>query len=246
MTNKQKENKDINLSLTVSDLVKACAHLGHQKNKRNPLMDPFIYEQQGNLHIIDLSITMNQIRKAVEFLEPIIKSHKRILFVGTKKQSQDAIETYATECDEYYISQRWLGGTLTNLKTIRQSEKKLENIEKDIEMSGSTLSKKQLSVLTKDRDRLLRNLSGIRKMRKLPSLLIVVDSVTEHTAIAEAKTLGIPVIALVDTNSNPHSVNIPIPCNDDSSETISLILKELADKINETKKAITLNMQHKG
>ena len=93
---------------------------------------------------------------------------------------------------------------------------------------------------------MLRNLSGIRKMRKLPSLLIVVDSVTEHTAIAEAKTLGIPVIALVDTNSNPHSVNIPIPCNDDSSETISLILKELADKINETKKAITLNMQHKG
>ena len=112
-------------------------------------MDPFIYEQQGNLHIIDLSITMNQIRKAVEFIEPLIKSHKRILFVGTKKQSQDAIETYATECDEYYISQRWLGGTLTNLKTIRQSEKKLENIEKDIEMSGATLSKKQLSMLTK-------------------------------------------------------------------------------------------------
>ena len=163
----------------------------------------------------------------VEVVKEIVAKHKSILFVGTKKQAKVVIREFAEECGEFYVCERWLGGELTNLTTIRQSIKKLERIEKRIATGGEGLTKKELSLLTKDQIKLDKNLSGVRAMRKLPGLLIVVDPSKEHIAVAEANKLGIPVMALVDTNCDPDPIQYVIACNDDALKSIKIFFKHL-------------------
>lgn len=225
---------DTKYEVTVKELLEAGAHFGHQKSRWNPKMRRFIFEERGGIYIIDLAKTMQQIREAKELVRATITQHKSILFVGTKKQAKVAVRECAEQCGEFYVSERWLGGFLTNLSTIRASVKKLERIEKKIE-SAEGVTKKELILMEKDRVKLDGNLSGIRAMRKPPGLLVVVDPSREHIAVAEAKKLGIPVIALVDTNCDPDPIDCVIACNDDALKSIKLILNALTGAVMEKK-----------
>lgn len=222
-------------NVTIKELLEAGAHFGHQKRRWNPKMKRYIFEERNGLYIIDLAKTLQQIRHATEVVKEMIGKHKTILFVGTKKQAKAVLRELAEEADEFYVCERWLGGMLTNLTTIRQSIKKLEKIEKRIATGGDGLTKKELSLLTKDQIKLDKNLSGVRSMRKLPGLLIVVDPSKEHLAVAEAKKLGIPVMALVDTNCDPDPIDYVIACNDDALKSVKLIVQALAQAIIEKK-----------
>ena len=213
--------------VTIKELLESGAHFGHQKRRWNPKMKRFIFEEKNGIYIIDLAKTMQQIRIAVDVIKQMVGKRKSILFVGTKKQAKGIVRECAEACGEFYMSERWLGGTLTNLSTIRQSVKTLERIEKKVTTGGDGLTKKELSVLGKEQEKLERNLSGIRAMRKPPGLLIVVDPSSEYIAVAEAKKLGIPVMALVDTNCDPDPIDYVIACNDDALKSIQLILKAL-------------------
>lgn len=226
------------LKVTVKDLLEAGSHFGHQKRRWNPKMERFIFGVRGGLYIIDLAKTMEQLRRAIEVVADVASQGKSVLFVGTKKQAKDVIKKCAEDCGEYYICQRWLGGMLTNMQTIRNSIKTLEQIEKTLSTGGEGLTKKEISLLTKEQIKLERNLSGIRAMRKLPGLLIVVDPFNEHIAVAEAKKLGIPIMALIDTNCDPDSIDFPIPCNDDALKSIRLIIEELTDVIKSNKESL--------
>jgi len=217
--------------VTIKELLESGAHFGHQRHRWNPKMKRFIFEERNGIYIIDLAKTMQQIRIAVDVVKEMVTKRKSILFVGTKKQAKGVIKECAEECGEFYVSERWLGGALTNLTTIRQSVKTLERIEKKIAAGGDELSKKELSVLSKEQVKLDRNLSGIRAMRKLPGLLIVVDPSCEHIAVAEAKKLGIPVMGLVDTNCDPDPIDYVIACNDDALKSIKLILQALMQAV---------------
>jgi small subunit ribosomal protein S2 len=223
------------LQTTIKDLLEAGAHFGHQKRRWNPKMKRFIFEARNGLYIIDLAKTMQQIRDAREVVKETIAAHKSILFVGTKKQAKVVLREAAEECGEFYVCERWLGGELTNWATIRQSIKKLERIEKRIATDGASMTKKELSLLTKDQIKLEKNLSGVRSMRKLPGLLIIVDPSKEHLAVAEANKLGIPVMALVDKNCDPDPITHIIACNDDALKSIKIILQELVSGIIEKK-----------
>ncbi|HEU64365.1 MAG: 30S ribosomal protein S2 [Candidatus Anoxychlamydiales bacterium] len=229
---KQKEELDI----TIKDLLQAGAHFGHQKMRWNPKMKRFIFEERSGIYIIDLAKTMQQIRNALEVVKDVVTQHKTIMFVGTKKQAKIIIRECAENADEFYVNERWLGGMLTNLTTIRKSIKTLEKVEKRIATGGEGLTKKELSNLTKEQQKLDKNLSGIRAMRKPPGLLIVVDPYQEHIAVAEAKKLNIPVMALVDTNCNPDPIDYVIACNDDALKSVKLILTTLTNAIIEKKK----------
>ena len=221
--------------VTIKDLLEAGAHFGHQKHRWNPKMKRFVFEQRNGIYIIDLAKTMQQIRNAMDVVRDVIGKKKSILFVGTKKQAKIVVKECAEDCGEFYMCERWLGGTLTNLTTIRQSVKTLERIEKKIMSGGEGLTKKEMSILAKDQVKLERNLSGIRSMRKPPGLVVVVDPSSEHIAVAEAKKLGIPVMALVDTNCDPDPIDYVIACNDDALKSIKLILQSLAHAILEKK-----------
>jgi len=194
-------------------------------------MKRYIFEERNGIYIIDLAKTMQQIRNAMQAVTDIVSKRKSILFVGTKKQAKSVVRECAEACGEFYMCERWLGGTLTNLSTIRQSVKTLERIEKRIATGGEGFTKKELSVLSKEQVKLERNLSGIRAMRKPPGLLIVVDPGSEHIAVAEANKLGIPVMALVDTNCNPDPIDYVIACNDDALKSIKLILTAITQAI---------------
>jgi small subunit ribosomal protein S2 len=200
--------------VSVKDLLEAGAHFGHQKHRWNPKMKRFIFER------------------------------KSILFVGTKKQAKAVIRESAEACGEFYVCERWLGGMLTNMSTIRHSIKTLEKIERKVTTGGEGLTKKELSLLAKEQEKLERNLSGIRAMRKMPGLLIVVDPSSEHIAVAEAKKLGIPIMGLVDTNCNPDPIDYVIPCNDDALKSVKLIVQSLAQTIIDKKN--TLNFAGEG
>jgi len=217
--------------VTIKDLLESGAHFGHQTRRWNPKMKRFIFEERNGIYIIDLAKTMQQIRVAVDVVRDLVGKRKSILFVGTKKQAKIVIRECAEECGEFYVCERWLGGTLTNLTTIRQSVKTLERIEKRISSGGEGLKKKEISTLTKDGAKLNRNLAGIRAMRKPPGLLIVVDPSREHIAVAEANTLGIPVMALVDTNCDPDPIEHVIACNDDALKSIKIVLSSLMQAI---------------
>lgn len=203
-------------------------------------MKPFIYEVRNGLHVINLAKTLQLIRNAIEVVNKAVEDHRSILFVGTKKQAKAVIRELAEACGEFYIVERWLGGFLTNLGTIRKSVRKLEQIEKRISTGGEGLTKKELSLLTKEQLKLEKNLSGVRSMRKLPGLLIVVDPSKEHLAVAEANKLGIPVLALVDTNCDPDPIQHVIPCNDDALKSVKLILSSLAQTIIDKKNEMNL------
>lgn len=225
--------------ISIKQLLEAGAHFGHQTRRWNPKMKRFIFEERNSIYIIDLAKTIQQIRDAVEIVKELITNHKSILFVGTKKQAKSVIREVAENAGEFFVCERWLGGLLTNLQTIRQSIKKLDRIEKRIAAGGEGLTKKELSLLTKEQLKLDRNLSGVRNMRKLPGLVIVVDPGQEHIAVAEANKLGIPVMGLVDTNCDPDPIQHVIACNDDALKSIKLILETIAqaiiDKKNEMK-----------
>ena len=194
-------------------------------------MKRYIFEARNGIYIIDLAKTMQQIRNAKEVIRETVKNRKSILFVGTKKQAKNVVRECAEDAGEFYVSERWLGGMLTNLSTIRKSVKTLERIEKRLSTGGEGLTKKELSLLSKDQAKLDRNLSGIRAMRKVPGLLVVVDPSHEHIAVKEANKLGIPVLALVDTNCDPDPIDHVIACNDDALKSIKLILGTLAQEV---------------
>lgn len=219
------------ITVTIKNLLESGAHFGHQKQRWNPKMKRFIFEERNGIYIIDLAKTLQQIRNAVSVVREVIAKRQSILFVGTKKQAKGVIRDCAERAGEFYVCERWLGGMLTNLATIRQSVKTLERIEKKIVAGGDGLTKKELSCLGKERTKLDRNLSGIRAMRKPPGLVIVVDPGHEHIAVAEAKKLGIPVMALVDTNCDPDPIDYVIACNDDALKSIKLILEEITSAI---------------
>lgn len=230
--------------VSVKDLLEAGAHFGHQKRRWNPKMKRFIFDVRNGLYIIDLAKTMQQLRLSLEVVAEMVEDRKSILFVGTKKQAKAVIRESAEACGEFYVCERWLGGMLTNMSTIRQSIKTLEKIERKVTTGGDGLTKKELSLLAKEQGKLERNLSGVRAMRKLPGLLIVVDPSNEHIAVAEAKKLGIPVMALVDTNCDPDPIDHVIPCNDDALKSVKLIVQALAQTIIEKKNELNLSFEY--
>ncbi|MDF2576556.1 MAG: rpsB [Chlamydiales bacterium] len=221
--------------VSIKDLLEAGAHFGHQKHRWNPKMKRFIFEERNGLYIIDLAKTVQQIRSAVEMAKEVVSKHQTVLFVGTKKQAKTPIKEVAEAAGEFYVCERWLGGMLTNLKTIRQSVKKLERIEKQISTGANDLTKKELSLLNKEKIKLERNLAGIRGMRKIPGLIVVVDPSREHIAVAEANKLGIPIMGLVDTNCDPDPIQHVIACNDDALKSIKLVVEAIANGIIEKK-----------
>ncbi len=232
--------------ITIKDLLESGAHFGHQKNRWNPKMKRYIFEERNGIYIIDLAKTMQQIREAKEIVENTIAKHKSILFVGTKKQAKTVIRGCAEDCGEFYVSERWLGGMLTNLSTIRQSVKTLEKVEKKVTSGGDGLTKKETVLLSKRLEKLNKNLSGIRGMRKVPGLVVVVDPSKEHIAVAEANKLGIPVMGLVDTNCDPDPVDHVIACNDDALKSIKLILQSLTKTITDKKKEMNVAVTKDG
>ena len=208
---------------SMKELLEAGAHFGHQTHRWNPKMKDYIYGEHNNIHIIDLSQTVNMLRNAMVAVSEVTKSEGRILFVGTKRQASEIISETATQCAQYYINHRWLGGTLTNWKTISNTIERLKSIQKtldDVESAG--LTKKELLKLTRERDKLELSIGGIKDMGRLPDLIFVIDTVREQIAIKEAQKLNIPIAAIIDTNSNPEGIAYPIPGNDDSAKSIKL------------------------
>jgi small subunit ribosomal protein S2 len=230
------------IPVTIKELLESGAHFGHQRHRWNPKMKRFIFEERNGIYIIDLAKTMQQIRNAVGVVKELAAKRKSILFVGTKKQAKSVIRECAEQCGEFYVCERWLGGMLTNLTTIRQSVKTLERIEKRIAAGGEGFTKKELSQLSKEQTKLNRNLSGIRAMRKPPGLVIVVDPSREHIAVAEANKLGIPVMGLVDTNCDPDPIDYVIACNDDALKSIKLILTAITRAVIDQKNEMQLGV----
>jgi len=246
VTRLTQEEKKSKTDLTIKDLLEAGVHWGHQTSRWNPKMKRFIYESRNGLYIIDLAKTLQQIRNAVEVIQDVVSKRGSVLFVGTKKQAKEVIREFADSCGEFYVCERWLGGMLTNLSTIRQSIKKLERNEKRIATGGEGLTKKEITLLTKQQEKLERNLSGVRSMRKVPKLVVVVDPNKEHIAVAEARKLGIPVMALVDTNCDPDLIDYIIACNDDALKSVKLIVQTLASAVEETKAQMRIASGQKG
>lgn len=217
---------------SMKQLLEAGVHFGHQTSRWNPKMKKYIYGARNNIHIVDLQLTVEEIEKAYKFVVEVAKAGKSILFVGTKKQAQEAIAQEAERCGQYYINARWLGGTLTNFKTIRSRVdrlNKLDNMEKIGEFD--LLPKKEVIELKKEREKLQLNLGGIRDMHALPGALFVVDPHCEEIAVKEAKKLGIPVVAITDTNCNPDNIDYVIPGNDDAIRAVKLIASIIADAV---------------
>ena len=217
-------------------LLEAGVHFGHQTNKWNPKMKPYIFGARNNIYIIDLQQTVGMFQTAYNFVIDTVGQGKEILFVGTKKQAQDAIKEEAERCGQYYVNNRWLGGMLTNFKTIRKSIDRLLSLKK-MESDGTfdVLPKKEVSKLNLEMEKLEKNLGGIVEMKKLPVALFIVDPKKERNAILEARILGIPIVAIVDTNCDPDEVDYVIPGNDDAIRAVKLISGKIADAIIESK-----------
>ena len=218
----------------LEQLLAAGAHFGHLTRRWNPKMRPYIFMERNGIHIIDLKKTQEQIDRACDVIADIIAQGKRILFVGTKKQAKDILREAAEKCGQNYVTERWLGGMVTNFQTIRKSIKRLTNIEK-MEGDGTfdKITKKERLMLTREKERLHKILSGIVDMSRLPGALFVVDIKKEHIAVKEARNLGIPVVAIVDTNCDPMDVECAIPGNDDSAKTVDLIANAMSASIDE-------------
>lgn len=218
--------------VSMKKLLEAGVHFGHQTRRWNPKMAKFIFTERNGIYIVDLQKTANQIEEAYKVMRDIVADGGRVLFVGTKKQAQDSIQTEAKRSGQYYVSHRWLGGMLTNFKTIRKSVEKLQRYER-MEEDGTfdLLPKKEVLEYQKEMDKLERNLGGIKDMEDLPDVLFVVDPGEESIAVHEAKILGIPVIAIVDTNCDPDEVDVAIPGNDDAIRAVKLITSIMSDAI---------------
>lgn len=227
--------------ISMKQLLESGTHFGHQVSKWNPKMKKYIFTARNNVHILDLEQTTVLIDRAYEFLRDQVAAGKKVLFVGTKKQAEEAIKTEAERCGAYYVNSRFLGGTLTNFATIRsrvERMNKLHNMEKMGEFAY--LPKKEVAKLMDEREKLEKNLRGIAEMTSLPGVLVVVDSKKEHIAVGEARKLGIPVIGIIDTNCDPDDVDVIIPANDDATRSVSLILAALADAVIEAKEGVEL------
>lgn len=215
-------------------LLAAGAHFGHLKRKWNPAMAPYIFMERNGIHIIDLHKTVDMIEEAADALRQIAKSGKKILFVATKRQAKDIVAEKATAVGMPYVIERWPGGMLTNFPTIRKAVKKMTNIDRMInDGTFSNLSKREMLQVTRQRAKLEKNLGSIADLTRLPSALFVVDVMKEHIAVSEAVRLGIPVFAIVDTNSNPKNIDFMIPANDDAKDSIEVILTACCDAIAE-------------
>jgi len=214
----------------MTELLEAGVHFGHQTKRWNPKMKPYIFEKKNQIYIINLGETVKQLHTAAEFLAGVAAKGGKVLFVGCKKQAQEAIREAAQAAGQFYVNQRWLGGTLTNLKTLRQSIARLnyiENLEKSPEYSK--MGKAEIAAVKREGAKLLRNLEGIRTLEKLPDALIIIDTTRESNAVAEARRLNIPVVAIVDTNADPDPIAYPIAGNDDAIRAIRVILQKLVD-----------------
>jgi len=223
-------------TLTMRELLEAGVHFGHQTRKWHPNMKRFIYGARNGIYIIDLHKTIEMFERAQQAIKQVVNEGGHVLFVGTKKQARDAIKEAALRCRQYYVNYRWLGGMLTNFRTIQGRIRRLKELERMIQDNElERIPKKEAARLRKEYEKLERNLSGIKDMPGLPGALFVVDLKEEHTAVAEANRLGIPIVAIVDTNCDPDEVDYPIPGNDDAIRAIRLIAGRIADAIIEEK-----------
>jgi small subunit ribosomal protein S2 len=227
---------------TMRQLLESGAHFGHRTQRWNPKMAPFIYGSRNSIHIIDLTQTVPLLHQALVALREVVSGGGRVLFVGTKRQASEPIAAAAKRCAQYYVNHRWLGGTLTNWQTISNSIKRLRGIEETLNTAaGSGLTKKELLGLLRERDKLERSLGGIKEMGGLPNMLFVIDTNKEQIAVAEAKKLGIPVAAILDSNSDPDGIAYPVPGNDDAARAISaycdLVARAIIDGLSESQMA---------
>ena len=216
-------------TVTMQQLIEAGAHFGHQTHRWNPRMKPYIFGARNGIHIIDLSQTVPLFARALDFVQQTARSGGKVLFVGTKRQAQDAIREAALSSGQHFVNHRWLGGMLTNWKTISGSIKELKALEEQLAGDTSGLTKKEVLNLTRKRDKLELSLGGIRDMGGIPDVMFVIDANKEDLAIKEANVLGIPVVAVLDTNTDPSGIAFPIPGNDDASRAVRLYCDAIAD-----------------
>ena len=228
-------------SITIQQLLEAGVHLGHKTLRWNPKMKKYIFGKRDSIHIIDLTQTLELINVALEEIYKVISENGKILFISTKKQASDAIAEIAKNTDQYYVNYRWLGGMLTNWGTISNSIKKLEKLNLDLVSENRGFTKKELLKMSVKRDKLQKSLGGIAKMKKIPDLIFVIDTNYELLAIKEAIKLNIPIIAILDTNSNPEGINFPIPGNDDARRSIDLYCNLIKETIENAKKEVPIS-----
>ena len=215
--------------VTMQQLLEAGAHFGHQTHRWNPRMKPYIFGDRNGVHIIDLSQSVPLFARALDFVQQTVARGGKVLFVGTKRQAQDAVAEAARVSGQHFVNHRWLGGMLTNWKTISNSIKRFKSLEEQLSGDTAGLTKKEVLQLTRERDKLEKSLGGIRDMGGLPDVMFVIDTNKEELAIKEANVLGIPVIAILDSNSNPQGIAFPVPGNDDASRAIRLYCDAIAN-----------------
>ncbi|MDR2181334.1 MAG: 30S ribosomal protein S2, partial [Treponema sp.] len=218
--------------VTMKSLLESGVHFGHQVKRWDPRMKKYIFAERNGIHIIDLQKTIQSIKDAYEAVRKTVAAGKTVLFVGTKKQAQQAIQKEAERCGMFYVNNRWLGGMLTNFVTIKKSLLRLKKLEKmEVDGSFENLTKKEIAALGKERSRLQKNLGGIKEMKDPPGILFIIDTRKESIAVTEAKRMGIPIVAVVDTNCNPESIDHPIPGNDDAIRAITLFTQIVANAV---------------
>ena len=218
--------------VTMKSLLESGVHFGHQVKRWDPRMKKYIFAERNGIHIIDLQKTIGAIKDSYEAVRKIVAGGKSILFVGTKKQAQQAVQKEAERCGMFYVNNRWLGGMLTNFSTIKKSLQRLKKIEKmEVDGTFENLTKKEVAGLLKEKEKLTKNLGGIKEMKELPGALFIIDTHKEQIAVAEAHRMGIPIVAVVDTNCNPEGIDYPIPGNDDAIRAISLFTSIIANAV---------------
>jgi len=232
-------------NISIKELLEAGVHLGHRTFRWNPKMKPYIFGQKDSIHIIDLIQTVELTKSALQKVSDVIQNNGKILFVSTKKQASEAIANLAKETSQYYVNYRWLGGMLTNFSTISNSIKKLKQIDENLNSENKGFTKKEILKMGIKRDKLERSLGGILEMKGVPDLIFIIDTNYEVLAIKEASKLGIPIVAIIDTNSDPSQIDYPIPGNDDARRAIELYCELLKKTILEAQKNINVKVQNK-
>ncbi|MCA9539251.1 MAG: 30S ribosomal protein S2 [Myxococcales bacterium] len=224
-------------AVTIRELLEAGVHFGHQTARWNPLMRPYIYGARNGIHIIDLQKSQPMFEAAFNFVVSIVSRGESVLFVATKKQAQDMVRTHALRCGMYHVTHRWLGGTLTNFRTIKGSIDRLRTIDRMLtDGTSDRLTKKETLKLFREREKLEANLGGVKNMESLPGAVFIIDTVKEHIAVSEAQKLGIKIVAVVDTNSDPTGIDFPVPGNDDAIRAVELFTSRIADAVIEGRK----------